>query len=282
MQKSSVFMVLCIGHIIGEYFLTNKYIVKKKDKKKDKKKIFCYCLAYIIPFIIIGMLFYIYGYNIGKICLECICIHFIIEVIKRWIENYDIRTNKLPINVTNVIYVCSLIFHILSFFLIIWKSSILVYYFPEYIIKPIPYLLYFLCIAKPANITFKILFSAYQVKPESEQEDDNSTKTKNGAGALVGILERFLCAVFIVLGQYSAVGLTMTAKSIARYDQITKNPAFAEYYLIGTLYSIYIQLFYMGLFSNIFYIRNFLKPWFTKNVNHGFSVLKFEKCIKTR
>ena len=90
-------MVLCIGHIIGEYFLTNKYIVKKKDKKK----IFCYCLAYIIPFIIIGMLFYIYGYNIGKICLECICIHFIIEVIKRWIENYDIRTNKLPINVTN-------------------------------------------------------------------------------------------------------------------------------------------------------------------------------------
>ena len=27
-------MVLCIGHIIGEYFLTNKYIVKKKDKKK--------------------------------------------------------------------------------------------------------------------------------------------------------------------------------------------------------------------------------------------------------
>ena len=99
MQKSSVFMVLCIGHIIGEYFLTNKYIVKKKDKKK----IFCYCLAYIIPFIIIGMLFYIYGYNIGKICLECICIHFIIEVIKRWIENYDIRTNKLPINVTNVI-----------------------------------------------------------------------------------------------------------------------------------------------------------------------------------
>ena len=42
-------MVLCIGHIIGEYFLTNKYIVKKKDKKK----IFCYCLAYIIPFIII-------------------------------------------------------------------------------------------------------------------------------------------------------------------------------------------------------------------------------------
>lgn len=27
-------MVLCIGHITGEYFLTNKYIVKKKEKRK--------------------------------------------------------------------------------------------------------------------------------------------------------------------------------------------------------------------------------------------------------
>ena len=89
---------------------------------------------------------------------------------------------------------------------------------------------------------------------QSEQEDDNSTKTKNGAGALVGILERFLCAVFIVLGQYSAVGLTMTAKSIARYDQITKNPAFAEYYLIGTLYSIlYTVVLYGIIFKYILY-----------------------------
>lgn len=59
MQKSSVFMVLCIGHIIGEYFLTNKYIVKKKDKKK----IFCYCLAYIIPFIIIVLTYQVERHN---------------------------------------------------------------------------------------------------------------------------------------------------------------------------------------------------------------------------
>ena len=142
----------------------------------------------------------------------------------------------------------------LSYFKLPLNYLEIFYYFPEYIIKPIPYLLYFLCIAKPANITFKILFSAYQVKPESEQEDDNSTKTKNGAGALVGILERFLYAVFIVLGQYSAVGLTMTAKSIARYDQITKNPAFAEYYLIGTLYSIlYTVVLYGIIFKYILY-----------------------------
>ena len=61
---------------------------------------------------------------------------------------------------------------------------------------------------------------------------------KTGAGAWIGNLERLLSGVLILLGQFSAVGLTMTAKSIARYDEIVKNPAFAEYYLIGTLYSI--------------------------------------------
>ena len=37
--------------------------------------------------------------------------------------------------------------------------------------------------------------------------------------------------------QISAVGLVLTAKSIARYDRISKDQEFAEYYLLGTLLS---------------------------------------------
>ena len=47
-----------------------------------------------------------------------------------------------------------------------------------------------------------------------------------------------LCAIFIGLGQYASIGLIYTAKSIARFKKIEENPKFAEYYLIGTLYSI--------------------------------------------
>ena len=39
------------------------------------------------------------------------------------------------------------------------------------------------------------------------------------------------------MNQYSAIGLVLTAKSIARYDKIAKEPDFAEYYLLGTLLS---------------------------------------------
>ena len=43
--------------------------------------------------------------------------------------------------------------------------------------------------------------------------------------------------IFLALNQYAALGLVLTAKSIARYDKIAKDEQFAEYYLLGTLLS---------------------------------------------
>ncbi len=58
-----------------------------------------------------------------------------------------------------------------------------------------------------------------------------------GAGALIGLLERALVLTFVLLGQYTAIGLILTAKSIARYKEL-EDRHFAEYYLIGTLSSM--------------------------------------------
>ena len=88
-------------------------------------------------------------------------------------------------------------------------------------------------IHKPANISFKKILSKYEVSGDAGKPD-----TLPGAGAVIGSLERVLCAIFIGLGQYASIGLIYTAKSIARFKKIEENPKFAEYYLIGTLYSI--------------------------------------------
>lgn len=42
---------------------------------------------------------------------------------------------------------------------------------------------------------------------------------------------------FLSIQQYSSVGFILTAKSIARYNKISEDQAFAEYYLLGTLLS---------------------------------------------
>lgn len=61
---------------------------------------------------------------------------------------------------------------------------------------------------------------------------------------LVGLLsnlERFLAYALVLLGQWSALGLVLAAKSIARFREL-ENQDFADYYLIGTLSSLSVAV----------------------------------------
>ena len=107
--------------------------------------------------------------------------------------------------------------------------------------------------AKPANVTFKRLFYKYMLDDSISDPVPKDTLPQKppepGAGALIGTFERFLSILFIHLGQFAAIGLVYTAKSIARLEKIGKNPRFAEYYLIGTLYSIlFVLVSYLVIF----------------------------------
>ncbi len=55
---------------------------------------------------------------------------------------------------------------------------------------------------------------------------------------MIGFLERLVIGACLLYGQFASIGLVFTAKSIARYNKISESPAFAEYYLIGSLVSI--------------------------------------------
>jgi hypothetical protein len=58
-----------------------------------------------------------------------------------------------------------------------------------------------------------------------------------GSGEVIGVLERLFTFVLILSGGLAAVGFAVAAKAAARYPQF-KDPAFAEYFLIGTLSSV--------------------------------------------
>ena len=124
-----------------------------------------------------------------------------------------------------------------------------------------PWLTLILLIVRPVNISVDILFKRYAEAAKRQEEkvvqipkvplpvgeepsfadqkeSREAAQEVEGAGASVGTFERIFTVIFASLGQYAALGLLMAAKSMARYDRINKSPAFAEYYLIGTLYSI--------------------------------------------
>lgn len=106
--------------------------------------------------------------------------------------------------------------------------------------------LFVLILLKPVNIKFKIFFDKYS--PKNNEKDKTSGKSNvDGGGAMIGNLERILIAILMFYGQYGAIGLVFTAKSVTRFDKITKDASFAEYYLIGSLYSMICVLLLYGL-----------------------------------
>lgn len=73
---------------------------------------------------------------------------------------------------------------------------------------------------------------------EELPEDRESLKD---AGKIIGYLERFLILTFIILNQFSAIGLLLAAKSILRVgDKHSRKET--EYILIGTLASFAIAI----------------------------------------
>ncbi len=62
-----------------------------------------------------------------------------------------------------------------------------------------------------------------------------------GAGMRIGILERWILLGLIWGGQWGAVGLVLTAKSVARFKKMD-DKSFAEVYLVGTMTSVIVAM----------------------------------------
>ncbi len=63
-----------------------------------------------------------------------------------------------------------------------------------------------------------------------------------GRGEAIGILERWLLFVLVLRGDYTALAFLVAAKSLVRHDRFSKDPDFAEYFLVGTLGSILLAV----------------------------------------
>lgn len=96
------------------------------------------------------------------------------------------------------------------------------------------FLLAALLAVKPANILIKLILKKYRVGEAQSCADIRS------AGALIGNLERVLTIIFVMIGQYEAIGFIIAAKSILRFKDT--DTAKTEYVLAGTFLSFGIAL----------------------------------------
>ncbi len=79
-------------------------------------------------------------------------------------------------------------------------------------------------------------------KPPDRPDSGQTSGLDRRAGAAIGTLERLLTAALFLLRQYGAISVIFAAKTLTRYHRIADDPAFGEYYLIGTLGSLLVAV----------------------------------------
>lgn len=99
---------------------------------------------------------------------------------------------------------------------------------------------YFVCVYF-ITIVVGGLFVELFLKSLNISLDNSTEKGLPGAGRIIGMLERGIILTFGLLGEYGAISFVFVAKSMARFKQLEKRQ-FAEYYLIGTLLSLFFAL----------------------------------------
>lgn len=84
--------------------------------------------------------------------------------------------------------------------------------------------------------------------------DDSNLQTDSlmKAGTYIGIVERILVMIFVMMGQYAAIGFLIAAKSILRISRDGEADARkkTEYVLIGTLLSFTLAIL-IGLLAKV-------------------------------
>lgn len=57
------------------------------------------------------------------------------------------------------------------------------------------------------------------------------------AGRIIGVMERALIYLMVIIGEPAAIGFLIAAKSILRFDTVSRDQRMSEYVIIGTLAS---------------------------------------------
>ena len=214
---SPYLILLLICHLLSDYYFQSQKMADRKDR--DKKVLGLHILYVALPLIVVSLC----HLDLWWICLIILLTHAGIDYSKSWVQKQWNLTPSWTFALDQFLHVGIITC------LVLFGAKNGTTYLP---LDSLNLIFYVLLVGKPTNIVFKILFAKYQ--PTMEDKMDTIT----GAGSMIGFLERLIIGACLVYGQFASIGLVFTAKSIARYNKISENPAFAEYYLIGSLFSI--------------------------------------------
>ena len=247
------FLILLIAaHLTGDFLLQPDAWVRSKFKNGVKSSGFwkhigvhaflLFLIGLILPQYYIGLIFIAVGHTI----IDALKIYFL-----RNSQNTKYRIWA---------FILDQLAHVLL--MVAVASQISFNLELQYFVQPkfLIILCGYLFLSLPSSSIIKVLLSPYSQVIEIPETDEKKSswrdlfvqsentlkvqKSLKNAGQYIGIIERILVFTFILIGQWSAVGFLITAKSVFRFGDLNhgKNRQFTEYVLIGTLLSFGIAI----------------------------------------
>lgn len=219
----ALFILLLLAHVLGDFYCqTNKYCELKRERKF--KSWFLYVHPIIIGALSWGM---VWDWSFAICAIIITVSHFIIDTVKCFIKNDGL----LPFTVDQLLHLA-----IITCICFLWEGADY-WVFPQWCYMSdnnlVVALTGALILGKPANIVIKKTLDQYKITKNGKVESNN-------VGSLIGTLERLLTLLFIMVGEMSAVGFLLAAKSILRFRDT--DTVKTEYVLAGTLLSFGIAI----------------------------------------
>lgn len=217
-MNSWLLLSLLMAHVIGDFYLqSDKYCKRKKESKLKSPFLYIHSM-------LIGLLSWAFVPTVDfwVYALLIFVTHLMIDAVKSYMRK-GLWTFLID-QITHIIILCFIAHQYVSqchlpiqSLEFLDNTSISAFMFA------------ILCCLKPTNILIKLILERYKIG------ETKSCESMKNAGALIGNLERILTLVFVLIGQYEAVGFIIAAKSLLRFKDT--DTAKTEYVLAGTLLS---------------------------------------------
>lgn len=212
---------LILAHLIGDFLLqTGKGVKDKQERKHRSPFLYLHVFIHLVALAIVLQLNTDYWLGVVIIVIT----HYIIDLAKLLFT-----TEKNG----QVLFFLDQIAHLLVI------TGVVHYYHPfEWDINLLfsPQVLLFIAFLIFVTYASAIFISVLLVNWKSE--------SPNKAGRYIGMLERLFIFLFILLDYWQGIGFLLAAKSIFRFNDISKaeERTLAEYILVGTLLSFGIAI----------------------------------------
>lgn len=248
---SRLFYLLLTAHFLGDFvFQSNDMVLNKKQNYPERLRPIA---EHVLRFFVISLLLYLLDcyFLLGTFSLPTIFIITLICLLHGVIDNFKpLLHDKLEGKLKEVAtFSLDQLVHFLSIVIVLF------FYYHENrytwldVLRPQGAAAFF---ASCACLLFSTMFGAYfiriflqsiDLKPMKKENDQLiHLKGQESFGFMIGLVERGLIFLFVMVDAFSGVATVIAVKSLARFKEIENNREFAEYYLIGNLLSLFFGL----------------------------------------